>query len=165
MRGVVQSFRAQAEAQAKELLQAIDVAEGVIVSTIERECEALRAGRMLAAKALRLRLRDAAKLYLNVTRAARASIWTIEQLLPGTEIAPASECRAAFAALLKVELAVLAAERAAAETSMQFASQGKVAAGTNAGAFARAPSWPSPAPGGLTPGAVRASSIAAAGSA
>ena len=88
-------------------------AEGVIVSTIERECEALRAGRMLAAKALRLRLRDAAKLYLDVTRAARASIWTIEQLLPGTEV-HLEQCRAAFAALLKVELAVLAAERAAA---------------------------------------------------
>ena len=82
---LLQSFRAQAEAQARELLHAIDAAEGVIVSTIERECEALRAGRMLAAKALRLRLRDAAKLYLDATRAARASIWTIEQLLPGTE--------------------------------------------------------------------------------
>ena len=123
MGGVVQSFRAQAEAQAKELLQAIDAAEGVIVSTIERECEALRAGRMLAAKALRLRLNDSAKLYLNVTRAARASIWTIEQLLPGTRIT-LEECRGAFAALLKVELAVLAAERAAA-TSMQFAGEAK----------------------------------------
>src|SRR4051812_26541051 len=99
MRGVVQSFRGQAEAQAKELLQAIDAAEGVIVSTIERECEALRAGRMLAANALRMRLRDAAKLYLDVTRAARASIWTIEQLLPGTH-RHMHECRAAFAALL-----------------------------------------------------------------
>ena len=123
MGGVVLSFRSQAEAQAKELLRAIDAAEGVIVSTIERECEALRAGRMLAAKALRLRLNDLAKLYLNVTRAARASIWTIEQLLPGTE-SRLEECRAAFAALLKVELAVLAAERAAA-TSMQFADEAK----------------------------------------
>ena len=119
MRGSVASFRAQAEAQAKELLQAIEAAEGVIVSTIERECEALRAGRMLAAKALRLRLRDAAKLYLHATRAARASLWTIEQLLPGTET-QLRECRAAFAALLKVELAVLAAERAASG-NVQFA--------------------------------------------
>src|SRR5689334_18743619 len=113
MRGRVQSFRAQAEAQAKELLRAIELAESVIISTIERECEALRSGQMLAADALRLRLRDAAKLYLGVTRAARASIWTIEQLLPGTH-RQLHESRAAFAALLKVELSVLAAERAAA---------------------------------------------------
>ena len=124
MRGVVQSFRAQAEAQAKELLQAIEAAEAVIVSTIERECEALRAGQMLAANALRLRLRDAAKLYLNVTRATRASIWTIEQLLPGTH-RHLHECRAAFAALLRVELAVLAAERAAAANELRFAGSGK----------------------------------------
>jgi len=121
MRGVVQSFRAQAEAQASELLRAIDMAEALIVSTIERECEALRAGRLLAASALRLRLRDAAKFYLNATRAARASIWTIEQLLPGTRN-HLEQCRAAFAALLKVELAVLAAERAAAKTEMRFSA-------------------------------------------
>ena len=125
MRGSVQSFRAQAEAQAEELLQAIEAAEGVIVSTIERECEALRAGQMLAANALRLRLRDAAKLYLNVTRAARASIWTIEQLLPGTH-RHLHECRAAFAALLKVELAVLAAERAAAASELRYAASAKI---------------------------------------
>jgi hypothetical protein len=113
MGGAAESFRAQAEAQARELLRAIDFAESVIVSSIDRECEALRAGRMLAAKALRLRLRDAAKLYLDVTRAARASIWTIEQLLPGTEV-HLTQCRAAFASLLRVELAVLASERAAA---------------------------------------------------
>ena len=124
MRGVVQSFRAEAEAQAKELLQAIEFAEGVIVSTIERECEALRAGQMLAAKALHVRLRDSAKLYLNVTRAARASIWTIEQLIPGTEH-HLHDCRRSFAALLKIELAVLAAERAAAANAVQFAGATK----------------------------------------
>jgi hypothetical protein len=121
MRGVVQSFRAQAEAQATELLRAIDMAEALIVTTIERECEALRAGRLLAASALRLRLRDAAKLYLDVTRAARASIWTIEQLLPGTQN-HLEQCRSAFAALLKVELAVLAAERAAVQTDLRLAA-------------------------------------------
>lgn len=121
MRGVVQSFRAQAGAQAAELIQAIDAAEAVIVSTIERECEALRAGRMLAANALRLRLRDAAKLYLDVTRAARASMWTIEQILPGTQY-DLEQSRRAFAALLKIELAVLAAERAAAATELHLAA-------------------------------------------
>ena len=120
MRGVVQSFRAEAEAQAKELLQAINFAEGTIISTIERECEALRAGQMLAAKALHVRLRDAAKLYLNVTRATRASLWTIETLLPGTEM-NLRECRKAFGALLKIELAVLAAERAAAQDTSNLA--------------------------------------------
>jgi hypothetical protein len=131
MRGVVLSFRAQAEAQAIELLKAIEAAEGVIVSTIERECEALRAGRMLAANALRVRLRDAAKLYLNVTRAARASLWTIEQVLPGTQH-DLTQSRKAFAALLKIELAVLAAERAAAaETDLQFASTEKAHPGPN----------------------------------
>lgn len=125
MRGVVPSFRAQAEQQATELLQAIGAAEGVIVSTIERECEALRAGRMLAANALRIRLRDAAKLYLNVTRAARASIWTIEQILPGTK-QDMEQSRRTFAALLKIELAVLAAERAAvAGSELQFGAAGR----------------------------------------
>jgi hypothetical protein len=124
MPGVVRSFRAQAEVQAGELLRAIEAAESVIVATIERECEALRAGRMLAANALRLRLRDAAKLYLNVTRAARASIWTIEQLLPGTEH-NLEQSRKAFAALLKIELSVLAAERAAANTALELAARPK----------------------------------------
>ena len=127
MPGVVLSFRAQAEAQAGELLRAIEAAESVIVSTIERECEALRAGRLLAANALRLRLRDAAKLYLNVTRAARASMWTIEQLLPGTQ-QNLEQSRKAFAALLKIELAVLAAERAAANTELQLAAKPKTQA-------------------------------------
>jgi hypothetical protein len=118
MRSVVSSFRAQAEAQARELLQAIEAAEGVIVSSIERECSALRAGQMLAAQALRVRLRDAAKLYVNLIRAARASLWTLEQVLPGISDHLDAR-RAAFAALLRIELAVLAAERAATEMTAQ----------------------------------------------
>ncbi len=114
MRNVVQSLRTEAEAQARELLQAIEAAEGVIVSTIERECAALRAGQMLAAQALRVRLRDAAKLYINLTRAVRASLWTLDQVVPGIS-EHLNTRRDAFAALLRVELAVLAAERAAAE--------------------------------------------------
>jgi hypothetical protein len=125
MGGAAKSFRTEAEAQAKELLRAIDFAEGVIVSTIDRECEALRAGRMLAANALRLRLRDAAKLYLDVTRATRTSLWTIEQLLPGTEL-HLKQCRAAFASLLRVELAVLASERAAAAGASRPARAAKL---------------------------------------
>lgn len=121
---VVQSFRAQAEAQGKELLRSIEASEGLIVSTIERECEALRAGQMLAANALRLRLRDAAALYLNIVRAARASIFTLEQVIPGSRQHLEAR-RAAFAALLKVELAVLAAERAAAENALRFAAEAR----------------------------------------
>lgn len=120
MRANVQSYRAHAQAQANELLRAIEAAEGVIVSTVERECEALRAGRMLAANALRMRLKDAARLYLNLSRAARAAMWTMDQIVPGTGGALAEQ-RAAFHALLKVELAVLAAERAAAGNTLQFA--------------------------------------------
>ena len=109
----IHEFRSQAEAQAAELIEAIEAAEAVIVSTIERECEALRTGRMLAARALHTRLCDAATLYINGAKAARASIWTIEHILPGTQDL-LEQRRAAFAAVLKVELAVLDAEREAA---------------------------------------------------
>jgi hypothetical protein len=112
--GTIHEFRAQALAQAEALLDAIDSAEAIIVSTIERECEALRTGRTLAAKALHTRLCDAARLYLNATKAARASLWTIEHVLPGSR-ERLDERRAAFADVLKVELAVLAAAREAAD--------------------------------------------------
>ena len=62
---------------------------------------------MLAARALHTRLCDAARLYLEATKAARASLWTLEQVLPGTE-AYLEERREAFSALLQVEFAVLA---------------------------------------------------------
>jgi hypothetical protein len=112
--GTIHEFRAEAIAQAEALLDAIDTAETIIVSTIERECEALRTGRTLAAKALHTRLCDAARLYLNATKAARASLWTIEHVLPGSA-ARIEERRAAFADVLKVELAVLSAAREAAD--------------------------------------------------
>lgn len=120
MRSHVPSIQAQAEAQAAELLRAIEVAEGVIISTIERECEALRAGRTLAADALRMRLRDGARLYLNLARAARASVRTFDMVLPGVGDL-LEERRAAFSAMLKVELAVLSAEREAAHCDLAFA--------------------------------------------
>jgi len=106
-------FRTQAKRQAEELLQAIEAAESVIVTTIERECEALRAGRMLAARALHTRLADASALYINAIKAARASLWTIEQVLPGSRVR-LEERRLAFADTLKIEFAALAAEREAA---------------------------------------------------
>lgn len=94
------------------MLHAITSAEQIIVSAIERECEALRTGRMLAARALHTQLCDAARMYLDTTRAAQASIDALEQSSPGI-CARLEERRANFASLLKVELAVLATERAA----------------------------------------------------
>ena len=104
----------RALAHAKELFQAIEGAEEIIVSTIERECEALRGGRLLAAAALRTRLRDGSRIYLSAIRAARASVASLEDFLPGICDALDRQ-RMQFATLLKVELATLAMERAAAD--------------------------------------------------
>src|SRR5688572_29109641 len=122
MSGSIGGFRARARADAEALLQATAAAEDVIVTTLERECEALRSGHLLAAKALHTRFCDATRLYLDAIRAARASIWTIENVLPGAR-AMLEERRAAFLSVLKVELAVLAAARVAAgeeESSLGF---------------------------------------------
>jgi hypothetical protein len=95
----------------------MEFAEETIVTTIERECEALRAGQMLAARAFDVRLSDAARLYIDSVRAARASLWTMERVVPGIR-SQLEERRLAFSSLLKVELAVLAAERAAVEDAV-----------------------------------------------
>jgi hypothetical protein len=113
MSGSIRGFRARARADAEALLEAIGAAEEVIVTTLERECEALRAGHVLAAKALHTRFGDATRLYLDAIRSARASLWTIDNVLPGA-CAMLEERRAAFLSVLKVELAVLAAARVAA---------------------------------------------------
>jgi hypothetical protein len=122
MDGSIRGFRARARADAEVLLEAIAAAEEVIVTTLERECEALRAGHLLAAKALHTRFCDATRLYLDAIRSARASLWTIETVLPGARAA-LEERRTAFLSVLKVELAVLAAARVAAgeeESSLGF---------------------------------------------
>jgi hypothetical protein len=122
MDGSIRGFRARARADAEVLLEAIAAAEEVIVTTLERECEALRAGHLLAAKALHTRFCDATRLYLDAIRSARASLWTIDTVLPGAR-AMLEERRAAFLSVLKVELAVLAAARVAAgeeESSLGF---------------------------------------------
>lgn len=113
MAGNVERLRLDALGQAQELLRAIEAAEEIIVSTIERECDALRSGQMLAAKALRTRLGDSARLYLSAMRAARASVAGLEQVAPGIGNL-LHERRRQFACLLRVELGVLASERAAA---------------------------------------------------
>lgn len=103
----------EVETEVRELIESIAAAEAVIVSTIERQCEALRARQMLAAKALHTRLCDAAKVYLEATREARQSVTAIEVVMPGS-VALLEDARGAFATMLKVQLAVLATERAAA---------------------------------------------------
>ena len=138
-----QDHQGRAVAQAYELLDAISAAETVIVTTIERECEALRAGRMLAAQALHTRLCDAVKLYLGAMKSARASLWTIERLVPGSRDL-LEERREAFAATMKVELAVLAAERAAVgdhAPTTSFTGESLFGTGT-----AKQPIEPPPAP-------------------
>ena len=127
MLGNLDEFRPQARAQAEKMFHAIASAEQIIVSAIERECEALRTGRMLAAKALHTHLRDAARIYLGATRAAQASITALEEVSPGI-CGRLEERRSAFASVLKIELAVLAAERAAAFDARDFAP--KAVAGT-----------------------------------
>lgn len=91
----------------------IEAAEAAIVDAIERECAALRAGLLLAAWAFHERLRDTSRRYARAVSAAR-------DMLPHLhyqDLARAwlEERRLAFADLLKVEFAVLAAEQAAAE--------------------------------------------------
>lgn len=134
MSGHVHDFRMQARHQANELLEAIATAESIIVTTIERECEALRTDRMLAAEALRVRLHDAARLYLHATKAARASLSVLEWLLPGIG-QDFEERRAAFASVLQVELAVLATERAAVKAARQQPAVAPL--------DVRRPNWPS----------------------
>ena len=114
MSGLIQGFRARARAQAEELLAAIDAAEAVIVTTIERECEALRAGRMLAASALHTRLCDAARLYLEATQGGAREPLDHRAGAARHRGHPGGAARKFLARCSKVEFAVLAAERAAA---------------------------------------------------
>ena len=100
-------------AHADDLVAALEAAEGLIIATIERECEALRAGRLLAARALRDRLEDAARMYLAAAKAVRASLVILDIIEPGFP-ALLEERRKVFSALLRIELSALAAERAAA---------------------------------------------------
>lgn len=138
----------RARAQMRQLLDSLAAAEAVIVTSIERECESLRAGRLLAAEALHLRLHDAARLYISAAKAVRTSLWAVEHVAPGS-LAELEERRSAFAAVLKVELAVLAAERRdarGAATSADF-SRGAPAPGrlTQMRAARALPAAPGPA--------------------
>ena len=97
-----------------DLLSAVEAAEWVIVALLAREREALRAGCRLAAKAVHVRVNDAARLYLNAIAAAKASLSALETVVP--EAPQVLEIRrTTFGAILRIELATLAAVRMAAD--------------------------------------------------
>lgn len=110
-------MRAAARARAEELFAAIDGAESVLLAVIERECAALRAGKRLAARAIRAQLSEAAELYLAALRAAQASLMWIDETMPEARHRLKAR-RQAFSALLRIELAALAAARALADDDM-----------------------------------------------
>jgi hypothetical protein len=111
--GMRTGMRTAARARAEELFGAIEGAESALLAVIERECAALRAGKRLAARAIRAQLSEAAELYLAALRAAQASLVWIEQAVPEAR-ARLQARRDSFAALLRIQLAALAAVRAAA---------------------------------------------------
>lgn len=117
MNSELQDFPSRLTAQSEELIGALAHAEKTILATIERECEALRTRRMLAAKSLHERLCEATRIYLDCSRAARAGIHIMEQALPGCR-QYLEQRRAAFSPVLQIELAVLGAQRAAAEAAV-----------------------------------------------
>ncbi|HSG94068.1 MAG TPA: hypothetical protein VLA28_01010, partial [Afifellaceae bacterium] len=89
------------------LVCAMESAEHVIISLLAREREALRAGCRLAANAVHIRVNEAAQIYLNAIAAAKASLSAIEPVLPeAPEVL--DNRRAAFGAILRIELATLA---------------------------------------------------------
>lgn len=106
-------MRAAARARAEELFGAVEGAETVLLAIIERECAALRAGKRLAARAIRSQLSEAAQLYLAALRAAKASLIWIDEAAPGARDRLQAR-RETFAALLRIQLAALAAARIAA---------------------------------------------------
>jgi hypothetical protein len=98
---------------AMRLIEPVAEAEQAVTAAIARERAALKAGRLLAARAFHLRLEDAARDYIAVLRRTRA---TLNVLGPGTaKVREELESRrAAFGSVLRIDLAALAAARAAA---------------------------------------------------
>ncbi|HSG95765.1 MAG TPA: hypothetical protein VLA28_09595 [Afifellaceae bacterium] len=96
------------------LVCAMESAEHVIISLLAREREALRAGCRLAANAVHIRVNEAAQIYLNAIAAAKASLSAIEPVLPEAPEVLENR-RAAFGAILRIELATLASIRLAAD--------------------------------------------------
>ena len=99
-----------ARTRLESLVCAMESAEHIIVALLAREREALRAGCRLAANAVHIRVNEAARLYLNAIAAAKASLSAIEPILPEAPEVLENR-RAAFGAILRIELATLATIR------------------------------------------------------
>lgn len=110
----VPALGAEEERHIAALFTAIEAAERSIISAIERECEALRAGRKLAAMALHINLCDAARVYIAAAKSARACLGLLDRCAPDA-VDWLERRREAFNAILKIELSTLAAIRAEAE--------------------------------------------------
>ncbi|MYZ50005.1 hypothetical protein [Propylenella binzhouense] len=106
-----------ADRSAQVLLDAIARAETAVIAAVEHECAALRGGRSDEAPRLQARIADASRSYLAVIRTARSRLDRLEFARPGIRD-ELERRRTAFAALLKIELAVLAAVRAAASDAL-----------------------------------------------
>jgi len=98
----------------ENLLCAMESAEHVIIAMLARERQALRAGCRLAANAVHIRVNEAAQLYLNAITAAKTSLTVLEPVLPEAPQVLESR-RAAFGAILRIELATLATIRLATD--------------------------------------------------
>lgn len=103
-----------ARTQLENLVCAMETAEHVIVSLLAREREALRAGCRMAANAVHMRVNEAAQLYLGAIASAKISLSALEPVLPDAPRVLENR-RAAFGAILRIELATLAAIRIAAD--------------------------------------------------
>ena len=103
-----------ARTRLENLVHAMASAEHVIVALLAREREALRAGCRLAANAVHIRVNEAAQLYLNAIAAAKAGLSALEPILPEAPQVLENR-RAAFGAILRIELATLATIRMAAD--------------------------------------------------
>ena len=110
----VAALGAEEERHIASLFAAITASESAIVAAIERECEALRDGRHLAAMALHISLCDAARAYIAAAKSARASLGLLNRCAPDA-VHWLELRREAFNAVLKIELSALAAIKANSE--------------------------------------------------
>ena len=108
---------------AMRLIEPVAAAEQAVTAAIARERAALKAGRLLAARAFHVRLEDAARDYVAALRRTRA---TLNVLGPGSaSVREALESRRlAFGSVLRIELAALAAAQAAASDERDGALAG-----------------------------------------
>jgi hypothetical protein len=110
----VAALGAEEERHIAALFAAIMASESAIISAIERECEALRSGRHLAAMALHISLCDAARAYIAAAKSARASLGLLNRSAPDA-VHWLEQRRKGFNSVLKIELSALAAIRANSE--------------------------------------------------